>query len=156
MAEKYYQLGTHTTEQWITLHNELIADGNIYEAVPSRAITVEDDKQHSPTRGTYLLTDEEATALKNDPRVKFINIDYSKYPEQFKPPPRELQMVAPELINRYSGTVKNYREFEITNQLPGTTDATDDNRTGYQLLRCQQFLDPWIDGALSQRLRSHT
>ena len=149
MSEKYYQLGTHTTEQWIELHAELIADGNLYEAVPVRAVAVEDDKQHSPTRGTYLLTEEEAAELKKDPRVKFINIDYSKYPEEFKPPPKELQMVAPDLVNRYSGTVKNYREFETSNTLPGTTDVTDSNRTGYQLLRCQQYVDPWIDGALA-------
>jgi len=64
MTEKYYQLGTHTTEQWEELHAELIADGNLYEAVPVRAVKIDDDKQHSPTRGTYLLTDEEANELK--------------------------------------------------------------------------------------------
>ena len=79
--EKYYQLGTHTEEQWQELHAELIADGNTYEAVPTRTVTVDDDKQHSPTRGSYLLTDEEATTLKSDPRIRFINIDYSKYDE---------------------------------------------------------------------------
>jgi hypothetical protein len=149
MSEKYYQLGTHTTEQWEELHAELIADGNLYEAVPVRPITVEDDKQHSPTRGTYLLTDEEAEELKKDPRVKFINIDYSKYPEEFKPPPKELQMVAPTLFNRYTGNVKNYREFETSNTLPNPTTAADDNRTGYQLTRCVQFAEPWIDGTLA-------
>jgi hypothetical protein len=54
MSEKYYTLGTHTTEQWTELHAELIADGNTYESVPAREVTVEDDKLHSPTRGSYL------------------------------------------------------------------------------------------------------
>ena len=81
MSEQYYSLGTNTAEQWQELHAELIADGNTYASVPSREVAVEDEKQHSATRGSYLLTDEEATALKEDPRVKFINIDYSKYPE---------------------------------------------------------------------------
>lgn len=149
MSEKYYQLGTHTAEQWQELHAELIADGNVYEAVPVRQVTVDDDKQHSPTRGTYLLTSEEADGLKNDARVKFINIDYSKYPEEFKPPPKELQMVAPALVNRYSGNVKHYREFEISNTLANPTTAADSNRAGYQLLRCQQFAEPWRDAALA-------
>ena len=148
MSEKYYQLGTHNTAQWQELHAELIADGNTYEAVPTRPVTSDDAKLHSPTRGTYLLTKEEADELKKDPRVKFINIDYSKY-EEFTPPPKELQMVAPTLFNRYSGTVKNYREFETSGTLPDPTTAADDNRTGYQLSRCQQFLDPWISGTLA-------
>ena len=54
--EKFYQLGTHTEEQWKDLHQELINDGNRYEAVPSRKVPVEDEKLHSPTRGSYLLT----------------------------------------------------------------------------------------------------
>lgn len=147
--EKFYQLGTYTEEQWIELHQELISDGNQYEAVPVRAVEVEDDKPHSPTRGSYLLTDDEADALKQDLRIKFINIDYSKYPEEFAPPPREIQATAPPLINRYSGTVKNYREFETSDTLPNPTDSTDVNRSGHQLLRCQQYLDPWVDGSLA-------
>ena len=73
MSEKYYTLGTHTTEQWTELHAELIADGNTYESVPSREVSVDDDKLHSPTRGSYLLTEEEVESLKTDERVKFIN-----------------------------------------------------------------------------------
>jgi len=148
MAEKYYQLGTYTEDQWDELHKELIEDGNLYEPVPVRRVTVVDDKLHSPTRGTYLLTDQEAEELKKDPRVKFINIDYSRY-DEFKPPKDELQATPPPLVNRYSGTVKNYREFETSNTLAAAPDVTDSNRTGYQLLRCQQKLDPWVDGALA-------
>lgn len=143
MSEKYYQLGTHTSEQWVELHAELIADGNTYESVPSRQVTVEDEKLHSPTRGSYLLTDEEATALKADPRVKFINVDYMKYPETYAPPPDEIYATAPELINRYSGTVKVYREFEVSN----TLNVSHVNRTGYQIWRCMQKLDPWVDNS---------
>ena len=140
MSEKYYQLGTHNSEQWIELHAELIADGNTFDSVPSRQVTVEDEKLHSPTRGSYLLTDEEATALKADPRVKFINIDYMKYPETYAPPPDEIYATRPELLNRYSGSVKVYREFEASN----TLNVSHVNRTGYQIWRCMQKLDPWV------------
>ena len=117
--EKFYQIGTHTQQQWQELHAELIADGNVYEAVPIRLVEVNDEKLHSPTRGTYLLTEEEAAELKKDHRVKFINIDYSKYPEEFKPPQDELKATRPALINRYTDTIKNYREFEVSNTLAG-------------------------------------
>lgn len=148
MEKKYYQLGTHTENQWDELNAELVSEGNVCENIPGRSVDCVDNQLHSPTRGTYLLSDEEAELLKNDPRVKFINIDYKKYPE-FTPPSEELQSTRPDLLSRYSSAVKNYREFSVSNTLPSTPNATDANRTGYQLYRCQQKLDPWVDGSLA-------
>jgi len=145
MSEQYYSLGTNTAEQWQELHAELIADGNTYASVPSREVTVEDEKLHSATRGSYLLTDEEATALESDPRVKFINIDYSKYPETYKAPPDELYASAPKNFNRYKNNVKVYKEMETSNSLPGTPDATDINRTNWGTLRASTLVDPWVE-----------
>ena len=149
MTEKYYQIGTHTAEQWHEIHNQLCDATSGLNSIPDRACTCHDDKAHSPTRGTFLLTDEEATALKEDPRIKFVNIDYMSYPEEFKAPPDELQSTSAELLTRWQGNVKVYREFEVSNTLPGTPDGTDVNRTGYQLLRPMQKLDPWVDGSLA-------
>ena len=144
MSEKYYQLGTHTADQFFEIH-DLLCSETSEENIPDRECTCHDDKIHSPTRGTFLLTDEEAAALKNDSRIKFINIDYSMY-DEFKPPQDELQAARPSLLARYAGTVKNYREFEVSNTLPGVISSNDANRTGYQIYRHQQFLDPWVDG----------
>lgn len=145
MSEKYYQLGTHTAEQWQEIHDELTAETTGLSTIPDRCVECHDDKPHSPTRGTFLLTDEEAANLKNDPRIKFINVDYTSYPEQFKPNPEDLQASSPELLDRYRGTsVKVYREFEVSNTLPITPDSTDYNRTGFQLLRPMQEFDPWV------------
>jgi len=55
-----------------------------------------------------------------------------------------LQATNAELLTRWQGTVKNYREFDTSNTLPITPDGTDINRTGYQLLRPMQKLDPWV------------
>lgn len=144
MSEKYYQLGTHTNEQWIEIHNELCEETSGLDNIPDRACACADEKHHSPTRGTFLLTDAEATTLKNDPRIKFLNIDYTSYPETYKAPPDELQSTTPDLINRFAGTVKVYQEFENSNTLPGAPDSTDINRTGYQLLRPMQKRNPWV------------
>ena len=145
MAEKYYQLGTHTAEQWHEVHNELAAETSGLSTVPDRCVQCHDEKLHSPTRGTFLLTDEEADTLRADPRIKFLNIDYMSYPETYKAPPDEIQATPAKLFNRWNDTVKVYREFEVSNTLPGVPGATDINRTGYQLLRPMQKLDPWVD-----------
>lgn len=139
MELKYYQLSTNTQDQWDQLHNELINPGSNSEAVPQRNICCVDDQLHSKTRGTYLLTDEEAKSLAGDPRIKFINIDYKEYTKIYKPPPDELQATTAELLNRWTGPVKNIRRIGGL-----TTGDADVNRTGYQLLRLQQFLDPWV------------
>jgi hypothetical protein len=148
MEKKYYQLATHTEAEWDELNAELTAAGHVNQSVPIREIECVDDQLHSPTRGTYLLTDTEAEQLKNDPRIKFINIDYKRYAE-FTPPPDELHSVRPDLVNRYAAAVKNYREFAASNTLAVTPDTSDVNRTGYQLYRCTQKLDPWVDAALA-------
>lgn len=146
--EKYYQLGTHTEAEWDELNAELTAAGHVNQAVPIREIECVDDQLHSPTRGTYLLTDTEAEQLKTDSRIKFINIDYKRYAE-FTPPPDELHSVRPDLVNRYTAAVKNYREFNVSGTLAATPNTSDVNRTGYQLYRCTQKLDPWVDAALA-------
>ena len=146
--EKYYQLGTHTEAEWDELNAELTSAGHINQSVPVREIECVDDQLHSPTRGTYLLTDNEADELRNDPRIRFINIDYKRYAE-FTPPPDELHSVRPDLVNRYTAAVKNYREFEASGTLAATPNTSDVNRTGYQLYRCTQKLDPWVDTALA-------
>ena len=148
MSEKYYQIGTHTPEQWYEIHNQLVSSEGT-DTVPSRCVTCVDEKPHSPTRGIFLLTDEEAEALKADPRVKWINVDFTSYPEQFKPNPGELQATSAELLTRWQSNVKVYREFSVSNTLPGTPDLSDINRTGYQLLRPMQKLDVWQDGSLA-------
>lgn len=148
MSEKYYQIGTHTPEQWYEIHDQLMSSEGT-DTVPSRCVTCVDEKPHSPTRGTFLLTDAEAEALKADPRIKWINIDFTSYPEQFKPNPEDLQATSAELLTRWQGNVKIYREFSVSNTLPGTPDSSDINRTGYQLLRPMQKLDVWQDGSLA-------
>jgi len=146
MTEKYYQLGTHTAEQYHEIHELLCEATDGVANIPDRVCTCNDDKPHSPTRGTFTLTEEEATALKADPRIKFLNEDFIMYPETYKAPPDELQSSSPDLLDRYNGSsVKIYREFETSNTLPGTPDSTDINRASWSLIRHGEKLDRWVD-----------
>ena len=149
MSEKYYTLGTYTNEQWQELHAELIADGNQYESVPARQVTVEDDKLHSPTRGSYLLTDEEATALKSDSRVKFINESPEKYPETYMPPWEELHCATNNtLTDRWQGqNFLSYQEWTVGSlsvQSNFTNAEPTINRNSGQLYRMMTKQNPWI------------
>ena len=136
---KLYQISTNTEEEWDALHAILVQDSSLENNIPSRAVECTDYKWHSPTRSTYLLTEDEAGQLSQHPSIKFINIDYTSYPEEFKPPPKEIQCDT----YRYANTVLNYRNWYDYN---GTLTATN-SRAGYQLLRCSQQGDPWYGQA---------
>lgn len=146
MSEKYYTLGTHTTEQWQELHAELIADGNTYESVPAREVTVEDDKLHSPTRGSYLLTLEEATALQGDARVKFINESPEKYPETYMPSWEDLHCATDNtLTDRWSDPYNNYQMWTVgsSSVQSNFTNAEPTINRSTALYRMQTKQNPW-------------
>ena len=90
MSEQYYTLATYTTEQWQEIHDELCTSDATPDTIPDRACTCTNDLNHSPVRGEFLLTQQEAELLSTDPRIKFINRSPDKYPEEFMPPWEEL------------------------------------------------------------------
>lgn len=137
---KKYTLGTYTAEQWPEIHDLLTNETSGLSTVPDRCVECHDDKEHSPTRGTFLITDEEAAELKKHPSIKFIHLDIPSYPDQFKPPAEEIVASSPALINRYTTTVKNYKAFTTLGNSPTSADR---NRAGYQILRTQNNRDPW-------------
>ena len=145
MSEKYYTLGTHTAEQWSELHSELIADGNVYQSVPARQVAINDDKLHSPTRGSYLLTQQEAVKLKADERVKFINLSPEKYPEIFEIPAEDVICVTNNILtDKWANPYKNWQfwsnSYGVRNDF-STTEPTI-NRTTAQY-RMQSKRSPW-------------
>lgn len=135
---KSYSIGCYTSEGWKNIHEELIVNGSSETLIPSRSVCCSDLKDHSPTRGVYELTDEEAENLKNHPDIKYIHLNPVKYPNIFKPPAKELYKT-----QRYSSPSKQYRDF-LTPGLPLSPDSSDINRSGYQLLRCTKREDSWI------------
>jgi hypothetical protein len=136
--KKVYQIGCHTEAGWDIVHELLTRDGTLEDNIPSRSVELVDYKEHSPTRSTYLLSDEEAQELKNRPEIKFVNIDYTTYIDEYKVPADDLRCDF-----RYSDNVRCYRNFYNPNQLPATPNSVELNRNGYQLYRCTQKLNPW-------------
>ena len=155
MSEKYYTLGTHTTEQWTELHAELIADGNTYESVPAREVTVEDEKLHSPTRGSYLLTLEEATSLQSDERVKFINESPEKYPETYMPPWEEFHCATNNtLTDRWADPYNNYQMWTTgpTGIQSNFSNAEPTLNRTTALYRMQTKQNPWKTSSTAENV----
>ena len=144
-AKRLYAVGCYTPDDWQYIHEVLLKDGTLEDNIPKESIECADLKEHSLTRAIYLLTDEEAQKLIEHPKVEFVHINYSSYPEQFKPPPEELTS-GPVRNYRYSEPTKHYRHWFETSQLPATPNSSDINRSGYQLLRCVDKEDPWYTG----------
>lgn len=141
--KKYYAVSTTTSEAWEYVHDVLTQDGSLDDNIPSREIECADLKEHSPTRAVYLMTDEEAAQLSNHPDIKYVHLNYADYPELYPPKPDELHCNP----NRYSSTVKNYRNFSGLLPSPTAVNITDANRAGYQLLRTAQYANPWAANA---------
>ena len=143
MSEKYYTLGTHSAELFDEVHDALV-DGSWL----GRNISCEDHKDHSPTRGEFLLTDEEAATVGEDERIHFINLTPARYPEIFNATEDDLRLdINAKDYQRYGQTVKNWQFWANNNAILGsfTEDtAADVGRASSQLLRCKQKRHPWI------------
>ena len=141
--QKYYAIGTSTSEAWEHVHSVLTQDGSIDDNIPNRPIECTDLKDHSPTRAVYLMTDDEAAQLSNHPDIKFIQLNIANYPDLYPPKPDEMRCTP----TRYNQAVKNYRG--ITSVPTSSPTSAEANRAGYQLYRSAQYDNPWQGQSVS-------
>ena len=120
-----YTLAVTSPEYWDTIHNALIVDSN-EDGIPDRQVTCSDCKEHSPTRGTYLLTHEEADEIKKHPQVKWIELSPSDYRHAYPDPEPATK--------RFRKSVKIYRNLSTTSFSISATSA-EENRTNWAMRR---------------------
>jgi len=140
-VKKRYVVGCYNADDWKYIHEHLLEDGTLDDNIPTDSCECVDEKKHSATRGVYLLTEYESSLLKNDPRVSYVHIDVSYYKGTYLPDPKSLME-----NDRYTNLVKNYRgsstwQNDLLREL--TPGSSDNHRTGYQLYRTSQKIDPW-------------
>ena len=123
---KRYTLSVTSPEYWSEIHDALIVDSN-QDGIPDRKITCSDCKHHSPTRGTYELTEEEATEIGNHPHVKWIELSPIDNPGYYPNPQPATK--------RFSKDVKIYRDLSFPNSPPSSPTSADVNRTNYAMVR---------------------
>ena len=122
---KRYTLSVTSPEYWSEIHDALIVDSN-QDGIPDRKITCSDCKNHSPTRGTYELTEEEATEIGNHPHVKWIELSPSDHPGYYPNPEP--------YTRRFPKDVKIYRSLGLYPP-PSTPTSAEENRTNWAMKR---------------------
>lgn len=153
MTEKYFIIGTNCAEEFEEICQQLCNSSFGSETIPSRAVECTDHIYHSPTRGEFLLTEEEANQLKTDPRIRFINLAADKHPENYDWSEDDLKCeVIPDGVqyNRYSGTVRNWQFWADNGLISGSftqNQAGDLNRASTQLIRLEQKRNPWVESS---------
>lgn len=123
---KKYQIAVTSADKWGEIHEALTLDSN-QDGIPDRRVDCADDKVHSPTRGVYELTDEEANDLKGHVDVLFVELDPESNPDEYQQP--ELD------IKRWGKDVKIYRDLNINGPTAGVTTAGELNRTHWGVPR---------------------
>ena len=139
MEEKYYIINAISEDAFDTIHEYLTTSTSTISNVPNREVICENYTLQSPTRGTYLLTDEEKADLENRPEIEYINIDVAKYPEM-QIPSDQLQCDIPPKKNRYANNIRNY--FYYFTNYNGLAN-NDNGAATSQLLRMRQKAHPW-------------
>ena len=120
-----YTLAVTSPEYWDTIHNALIVDSN-EDGIPDRKVTCSDCKEHSSTRGTYLLTHEEADEIAKHPQVKWIELSPSDYRHAYPDPEPATK--------RFRKNVKIYRNLPVSSFSISATSA-EENRTNWAVRR---------------------
>ena len=83
-VKKEYYVGCYQKSDWEFIHEELKKDGSLEDNIPSSTCDCHNDCLHSDTNAIYLLTDSEATSLRNHPKVLYVNINSDAYPGTYK------------------------------------------------------------------------
>lgn len=144
-VKKRYVVGCNSADDWQYIHEHLLKDETLDDNIPKDICECVDEKIHSSTRAIYLLDEDEASSLQNDPRVSYVDVDVSHYKGTY--------LQDPKLIHdsdfRYISPVKNYRGARqwMNSNIPDPPISADNHRTGYQLYRTSQKVDPWASAA---------
>jgi len=145
-SKKEYIVGCFTPDDWTHIHQVLLEDGTLEDNIPPQTVDCVDDYKHSPVRGRYLLNDSEAEKLRNHEKVEYVSINTAKYPGTHAIDP--VQLVDGTKQDRYSSTVKHFKDHSSNSYSFNSTASSHKNRTGYQQLRCQQKTRFWSDDSV--------
>jgi hypothetical protein len=123
---KRYDLAVTSPEYWSEIHDALIVDSN-QDGIPDRQVTCTDLKEHSSTRGTYELTEEEAAEIAAHPHVKWIELSPIDNPDAYPKPDFATK--------RFKKNVKFYRDIFVSG-IPATNPTSVElDRSNYGVAR---------------------
>ena len=122
-----YTIKVNAPDDWNEIYDLLTGESNV-DYIPNHVVSCTDDKKHSPTRGTFELTEAEANDLANHPKVKWIELSVEDNRDQF-PDPSPAN-------GRFKTRVKIYRDLSSANAPPTSNPtAAELNRAGWSVKR---------------------
>ena len=147
--KKNYVVRVTSPSDWPEIHRLLLQDGTLDDNIPSNACECVDLKAIYDNKATYLLDDEEVDTLKNNPKVKYVELDPSLHPEAY--PLNEVDAFRFPIDGTFEGkSSKVYKSTEGPASsappatMAGATTPTDEYlRTGWQLIRPYYKYDQW-------------
>ena len=139
-VKKEYCVGCFKKSDWEYIHAELMKDGSLEDNIPTDKCDCINDCLQSDVRGTYLLTDTEATELRANTKVDYVTINISAYPGTYATNPDDLSCIDP--TYRYASTVKNQQD--LTTAFISPLNSSLLNRCSSQLYRATAKKNPWV------------
>ena len=101
---KKYTIKVTSPEYWQEIH-DLLCDETSCDYIPDRKVSCWDEKEHSPTRGTFELEDDEAEQLKNHEHIEWVELSPIDNPDSFPKPQFATK--------RFKRDVKVYRDLAV-------------------------------------------
>ena len=140
-VKKEYSVGCFQKSDWEFIHAELKKDGSLEDNIPTDKCECINDCLKSDVRGIYLLTETEATELRANPKVDYVNINVDAYPGTYAENPDDLSSFNP--TYRYASSIKNQQNITTT-WSPTSPDSSLLNRCSSQLYRATAKKNPWV------------
>ncbi len=125
---KKYTIKVTRSEYWQEIYDTLCGISSC-DCIPDREVVCSDEKLHSPTRGTFELSDEEAEELKNHEYIEWVELSPTDYQNIYpKPQPA---------TRRFKKDVKIYRDLDVSD-IPITNPTSSElNRTNWAVKRVE-------------------
>ena len=149
-VKKEYCVGCFQKSDWEFIHAELMKDGSLEDNIPTNKCECINDCLSSDVRGVYLLTETEASELRSNSKVDYVNIKASSYPGTYLQDPDEFSQNP---VYRYSSNVKHQQQILIKydNGFSNTDSLIENpapssllNRCSSQLYRHTTKKNPWV------------
>jgi hypothetical protein len=121
-----YELAVTSPEYWTEIHDALIIDSN-QDGIPDRQVICTDSKEHSATRGTYELTENEVAEIAVHPHVKWIELSPVDNPDSYPKPQFATK--------RFKKNVKFYRNVLGSGISTSSPTAAELDRSNYGVAR---------------------
>jgi hypothetical protein len=122
----HYTICVNSPGDWQEIHDLLCNDSSCSH-IPDRQVSCTDEKNHSSTRGTFDLTNEEAEDLKNHKKIKWVELCPICNPDAYPKPDFATK--------RFKKNVKFYRDV-LSAGIPATSPTSVElDRSNYGVAR---------------------